>query len=161
MQDGHGNDDARIAAVDALATLARSIDVRDRADAGHALAAFAEMAEARAVLAVLLLDADNTFVTLTTAEALLRRKDTYGLTAVAAAFATADNTQSEWLGTAVHDVYGVYAADRDIAVDLCTALTKHPDAEIRSGATELVSTLRAITPILHPVKDAPPPAARS
>lgn len=92
MQEGPGNDDARITAVDALAALARSIDVRDRADAGHALAAFAEMAEAQAVLTVLLLDDENTFVTLTTAEALLRRKDTHGLAAVAAAFATADST---------------------------------------------------------------------
>ncbi|KIA64596.1 hypothetical protein [Nocardia vulneris] len=161
MQEGPGNDDPRIAAVDALATLARSSDVRDRADAGHALAAFAEMTEAQAVLAVLLLDEDNTFVTLTTAEALLRRKDAAGLTAVAAAFATADDTQSEWLGTAVHDVYGVYADDRDTAVDLCTSLTNHQDPRIRSGATELMATLRSVTPILHPAKDAPPPAARS
>ncbi|OCF83805.1 hypothetical protein [Nocardia brasiliensis] len=150
MQQGPGNDDARSAAVDALATLARSVDVRDRADAGHALAAFAEMIEARAVLAILLLDDANTFVTLTTAEALLRRKDAAGLTAVAAAFAAADNTQSEWLGTAVHDVYGVYADDRDAAVDLCAPLTSHPDPEIRSGATEMIAILRAITPVLHP-----------
>ncbi|MEU0875216.1 hypothetical protein [Nocardia brasiliensis] len=161
MQEGPGNDDARITAVAALATLARSIDVRDRADAGHALAAFAEMAEAQAVLAVLLLDDENTFVTLTTAEALLRRKDTHGLAAVAAAFATADSTQSEWLGTAVHDVYGVYAADRDIAVGLCTSLTNHPDPETRSGANDLIVILRGITPILHPMKDASPPTARS
>ncbi|WP_199856867.1 hypothetical protein [Nocardia suismassiliense] len=70
---------ARAAVVAALIELARSADVRDRADAGYGLAAFAEMPDARAVLASLVLDAEDTFVTLVTAEALLRRKDVWGL----------------------------------------------------------------------------------
>ncbi|KAA8887157.1 hypothetical protein F3087_19835 [Nocardia colli] len=144
------SNDARRAAVVALTELARSTDVRDRADAGHGLAAFAEMTDARAILASLVLDEDDTFVTAVTAEALLRRKDAAGLSIVAAAFAVADATQSEWIGTALQDVYGVFAAERDAAVRICTTLTRDPDPRIRSGATDLITELNRIEPILHP-----------
>ncbi|MEV6561451.1 hypothetical protein AB0M22_37425 [Nocardia sp. NPDC051756] len=141
--------DARNAAVAALAELARSTDVRDRADAGHGLAAFAEIPDARAVLMPLVLDAEDTFVTVVTAEALLRRKDVVGLSIVAAAFSEADANQSEWIGTALQDVYGVFADERDAAVRVCTTLTRDPDPRIRSGATDLITLLNRIEPVLH------------
>lgn len=144
------SDDLRTTAVVALTELARSSDVRDRADAGHGLAAFAEMTDARATLTSLVLDADDTFVTAATAEALLRRKDADGLSIVAAAFAVADATQSEWIGTALQDVCGVFADERDAAVRICTTLTRDPDPRIRSGATDLIIELNRIEPILHP-----------
>jgi hypothetical protein len=75
------NDEARRAAVIALIGLARSRDYRDRADAGRALASFAETPEAQGPLLELVLDAGDTFVTRVTAEALLRRQDTVGLVA--------------------------------------------------------------------------------
>ncbi|MFI9401196.1 hypothetical protein [Nocardia sp. NPDC052316] len=145
------SEQARAAVVAALIELARSADVRDRADAGHGLAAFAERVDAREVLASLVLDADDTFVTVVTAEALLRRKDVAGLGIVAASFAGADGTQSEWIGTALNDVYGVFADERDAAIRICSTLTCDPDAEIKRGATELISLLNRIDPILRPM----------
>ncbi len=69
--------------------LAKSSDYRDRADAGRAMASFAEISTARNGLLGLVLDARDTYVTLVTAEALLRRQDSAGLAIVAAALATA------------------------------------------------------------------------
>lgn len=144
------SDNARNAAVAALTELARSTEVRDRADAGHGLAGFAEMPDARAALASLVLDAEDTFVTVVTAEALLRRKDAAGLSIVAATFAEADATQSEWIGSAVQDVYGVFADERDAAIRVCTTLTRDSDPRTCSGATDLIVLLNRLEPILHP-----------
>ncbi|MFE9574928.1 hypothetical protein ACFYO1_00945 [Nocardia sp. NPDC006044] len=141
---------ARNAAVAALIELARGTDVRDRAAAGHGLAIFAEMPSARAELASLALDTEDTFVTAVTAEALLRRKDAAGLSIVALALAEADASQSEWIGSAVRDVYGVFADERDAAIRVCTTLTRDPDPRIRSGAADLITELNRIEPILHP-----------
>ena len=63
--------------------LAASRDYRDRADAGRAMASFADVPEARGPLVRLVLDRDDTFVTRATAEALLRRRDSAGVAAVA------------------------------------------------------------------------------
>ncbi len=103
------------------------------------------------MLASLVLDADDTFVTVVTAEALLRRKDVVGLGVVAASFAGADGTQSEWIGTALNDVYGVFADERDAAVRICSTLSRDPDAQIRRGAIDLITLLNRIDPILRPV----------
>ncbi|WP_147137305.1 hypothetical protein [Nocardia ninae] len=145
------SEQARAAVVAALIELARSADVRNRADAGHGLAAFAEMPDAKAVLISLVLDADNTFVTAVTAEALLRRKDVVGLGVVAASFADADGSQSEWIGTALNDVYGVFADERDVAVRICSTLSRDPDAQIRRGAIDLIGLLERIDPVLRPM----------
>ncbi|GAA0716264.1 hypothetical protein GCM10010199_17710 [Dactylosporangium roseum] len=108
--------EARRAVVAALLRLAGSGAYQDRADAGRALASFAEMPESAQPLRRLLLDADDTFVTLVTADALLRRKDPAGLALVARALADADDNHADWIFTAVQNVYMIYASERDAAV---------------------------------------------
>ncbi|XTZ18748.1 hypothetical protein ACQSSU_15915 [Micromonospora echinospora] len=116
------DDEARRAAVAALKDLVRGRDYRDRADAGRALASFAERPEAAEALRELVLDVDDTFVTRATTEALLRRMDTVGLATVAYALAQADSNHGDWIHAAVVDVFGVFSRDRD-AAGLCGA---HP-----------------------------------
>src|SRR4051794_32353000 len=88
--------DLRQAAVGGLGELGRGQDYRDRADAGHGLAGFAEMPEALGPLLELVLDPADTFVTRRTAEALLRRQDRAGLSIVASALAVANSQHSDW-----------------------------------------------------------------
>ncbi|MGI5175866.1 hypothetical protein ACQEVZ_05985 [Dactylosporangium sp. CA-152071] len=94
---------ARRAVVAALMRLAGSSGYRDRADAGAALANFAEMPEAARPLQQLLPDASDTFVTLVTADALLRRKDSVGLALVVRALADADDQHAQWIHSAVRN----------------------------------------------------------
>lgn len=145
------NGEARHAVVTALLGLAGSDDDRDRAAAGRGLAIFAETAEARSALVTLVLDADSRFVTQETAEALLRRHDSDGLTVVAAALAVGDPGYADWIYAAVVEVFVVYARDRDAAVRSCELLTRDPDEQVRRGAGELIGMLAGINPILHPV----------
>jgi len=145
-----GNE-ARRAAVAALIRLAESPDYRDRADAGCSLATFAEMPEARGPLLGLVLDADDTFITRATAEALLRRQDSAGLEVVATALAAADPNHVEWIHTAVLDVFGVFSRDRDAAVRECEVLDS--DEQTRCGLDQLTTMLVGITPILHPAQN--------
>ena len=145
--------EARRAAVSALIALAGSADFRDRADAGRGLAGFAETARARRTLSDLVLDAGDTFVTLETARALLRRQDRIGLAAVASALATADPGRADWIDRAVLDVFGVFGRDRDAAVRECELLTPDPDERVRRGAGRLIGMLTEIDPVLHPVQD--------
>ena len=142
--------EARRAAVAALLRLAGSSAYQDRADAGRALASFAEMSEAMQPLRRLLLDAGNTFVTLVTADALLRRSDPAGLALVARALTDADDNHADWIATAVQNVYMIYANERDAAVRICDALLEEPDPDIRQGAARLSGTLAAIDPVLCP-----------
>jgi hypothetical protein len=143
--------DARHDVVVALLRLAGSRAYQDRADAGRALASFAEMPESAQPLHRLLLDADDTFVTLMTAEALLRRKDPAGLALVARALADADDSHADWISTAVHNMYMIYASERDAAIRMCDALLEQPDPGIRQAIVRLSGTLAAIDPVLHPV----------
>jgi hypothetical protein len=143
--------EARRAVVEALTRLADGPDYRDRVDAGRALASFVETPLAREPLRRLLLDAGDTAVTLATAQALLRREDPAGLAAVASALAVADPNHADWLHTAVHDVFGVYATQRDAAVHACGAMAESPDESLRRGAARLRDILREITPVLWPV----------
>ena len=144
---------ARRASVIALIDLAGGDDYRDRADAGRGLAAFAEMNEARETLVRLILDADDTFVTRVTTEALLRRKDLVGLTIVAAALAVADSNRGDWINIAVADVLAVFSRDRDDALRRCETLALDPDERVRRGADELVGMLIEIEPALHAVQN--------
>lgn len=101
-----------------------------------------------------MLDAGDTFVTRATAEALLRRQDTAGLAVVAWALAEADPNHADWIGTAVIDVFGVFATDRDDAVRVCEALARdHDEERVRRGAARLIATLVRINPVLHPVRE--------
>jgi hypothetical protein len=144
-------DDLRRAAVAALTALAAGPAYRDRADAGDALAGFAELSEARDALLGLVLDADDTFVTRRKAAALLRRHDRIGLAIVGRALGRADENQADWIGTAVHDVLGVFAVERDAAVRETEDLLRDAREPDRVGLERLVSTLAEVTPILRPV----------
>lgn len=127
----------RHAAVMALGELGRSHDYRDRADAGHGLAGFAEMPEALGPLLKLVLDPGDAFVTRATAAALLRRTDRIGLTIVASALAGADPNHGDWIRTAVVDVFGFFSHDRDTAIGLCEELSQDPDDRVAQGARQL------------------------
>jgi hypothetical protein len=145
--------EARRAAVTALITLAESPDYRDRADAGRSLASFAEMPEARGPLRNLILDAHDTFVTRATAAATLRRQNSAGIATVAAALAAADPNHTDWIFTAVLDVYRAFSRDRDAAMRECEALTRDTDEQTRSGASRLAAMLTEIDPILRPAQN--------
>ncbi|MGW6559107.1 hypothetical protein [Streptomyces hydrogenans] len=134
-----------------LGALARSEDWRDRADAGHGLAAFAETPEAVEPLLALVLDPGDTYVTRRTAESLLRRKDRAGLTIVASALAVAQDNHADWIHTAVVDVFGIFADDLGEAVRLTEELSTTPDTRTARGARRLHSTLTTIDPVLRPV----------
>jgi hypothetical protein len=145
------SDDLRQAAATALAALATSPDHRDRADAGRALAGFAEVPGAQELLLHLVLDADDTFVTLHTAAALLRRHDRIGLAVVARAMARAEPDQAEWIGTALREVLCVFAAELDVALSDAEALLREARGPDRAGLETLVAELAGATPILRPV----------
>ncbi|MFJ1618653.1 hypothetical protein ACIODT_40090 [Streptomyces sp. NPDC088251] len=143
--------DRRRAAAVALGELGRSHDYRDRADAGHGLARFAEMQEALGPLLELLLDPADTFVTRVTAEAVLRRKDRVGLTIVASALAVADSNHSDWIHTALQDVFSIFSEDRDNAIQLCEEMLGDPDGRVARGARQMHGTLAEIDPVLRPM----------
>jgi hypothetical protein len=145
------SDDLRQAAVTALAALATSPDHRDRADAGRALAGFAELPGVPELLLHLVLDADDTFVTLHTAAALLRRHDRIGLAVVARGLARAEPDQAEWIGTALRDVLCVFAVERDAALGDAEALLREAREPDRAGLGVLVAELAGATPALRPV----------
>jgi len=132
--------DRRLAVVAALVELATSDAWLDRADAGRALASFAELPESREPLLRLVLDAEDTFVTRVTAEALLRRNDRAGIAIVAEALAAADFQHGTYIHEAVEAVFLVFASERDQAMAICEAL----------GAAELRGMLAAVDPLLHP-----------
>ncbi|MFF4424666.1 hypothetical protein ACFY04_28485 [Streptomyces sp. NPDC001549] len=148
----HVDSALRRAAVMALGELGRSSDYRDRADAGRGLAGFAETEEAAGPLLELVLDREDTFVTRATAEALLRRHDKAGLTAVASALAVAGPNHGDWIHTAVHDAFAVYADERDDAMRLCEELAGDPDERVALGARELHESLAGINCVLHPAQ---------
>jgi hypothetical protein len=144
------NRDLRHASVVALSKLGRSDDYRDRADAGRGLAGFAERPEAAVALLRLILDNHDTLVTLTTAEAVLRRKDAIGLSLVASALTVADSNHDEWIYTAIVNVFGVFSGDRDEAMQISEALTGDPDERVSLGARQLLEILTEIDPVLRP-----------
>ncbi|MFE3547348.1 hypothetical protein ACFXN2_01600 [Streptomyces kronopolitis] len=144
--------DLRQAAVVALSELGRSHDYRDRADAGHGLAGFAEMHEVIEPLLELVLDPDDTFVTRRTVEALLRRMDRVGLAIVARALPAANSNHSEWIQTASVDVFGVFSDDRDSAMRLCEELSRDADNRVALGARLLHEFLAEIDPVLRPAE---------
>ncbi|KDN87726.1 hypothetical protein KCH_03730 [Kitasatospora cheerisanensis KCTC 2395] len=145
-----GDSDPRHAAFVALRELGRSQDYRDRADAGRGLAAFADMPEAHGPLLELVLDPGDTFVTRVTAEAVLRRKDRIGLTVVASAMAVANPNHSDWIHTAIVDVFSIFSADRDRAMQLCEEILRDTDDRVAPGARQLHDVLAEIDPVLRP-----------
>lgn len=144
--------DRRRPVVAALIKLAASDDYQDRADAGRALANFASAAESRESLLRLILDVNDTFVTLATAEALLRRHDTAGFTIVAEALVSADFQHRTYIYDAITAVFMVFASERDRAMEACDALSLDASAQVRQGAAELREILTQIRPVLYPQK---------
>ncbi|MET9324615.1 hypothetical protein ABZX75_31315 [Streptomyces sp. NPDC003038] len=143
--------DLRHAAVVALGELGRSHDYRDRADAGHGLAGFADVQEALGLLLELVLDPRDTFVTRVTTEALLRRKDKVGLSIVASALTVASPNHSDWIHTAIVDVFSIFSHDRDDAIRLCEEISQDADDRVVRGALQLHELLAEIDPVLRPV----------
>jgi hypothetical protein len=83
---------------------------------------------------------------------LLRRKDTIGLTLVAAAWGAADAECAEELSAAVQHVFLLFADERDAALSRCQALAgnpSQPDA-VRAGTDALIVELTSIDPLLTP-----------
>ncbi|MFI5893772.1 hypothetical protein ACIA5D_27090 [Actinoplanes sp. NPDC051513] len=146
--------DRRSPVVTALIQLADSGDYQDRADAGRSLANFAEATESREMLVRLILDVNDTFVTRTTTEALLRRQDAAGFTIVAEALLSADFQHRTYIHEAVTAVFMVFAAQRDSAVKACDALALDASTRVREGAIELREMLAQIDPLLYPQKRA-------
>jgi hypothetical protein len=142
--------DLRRAAVVTLGELGRSHDWRDRADAGHSLAGFAEMQEAYEPLLRLVLDPGDTFVTLRTAEGLLRRKDRVGLTIVASALAVANSNHWDWIHTAIVEVFSIFSDDLHEALRLCEEMSRDADDRVALGARQLHEILAEIDPVLRP-----------
>lgn len=144
--------DNRLRVVAALTELAAGDDYHDRADAGRALATFADMAESRAALLGLVLDARDTFVTRVTVEALLRRHDAAGLGVVAEALASGTDIQHETqISDAVNAVFILLASQRDHAIDVCLAL--NTDEHLRHGASQLRRMLVEVHSLLEPEAD--------
>ena len=141
---------ARHAVVVSLTALARSADYRDRADAGRALAVFADVQQAREPLLALVLDPDDTFVTLATADALLRRQDSAGYAVISRALAAAHDNTSDWIHTAIGEVFVVYGRERDTAARECRALLDDADGHVRAGAYLLMTALNSLSPVLLP-----------
>ncbi|MFF1836660.1 hypothetical protein ACFVXE_20995 [Streptomyces sp. NPDC058231] len=142
--------DLRRAAVVTLGELGRSRDWRDRADAGHSLAGFAEMQEALGPLLELLLDPGDTFVTRRTTEGLLRRKDRVGLAVVASALAVANSSHCDWIDTAIVDVFSIFSDDLDEALRLCEEMSRDTDDRVALGARQLHDILAGIDPVPRP-----------
>ncbi|WP_441248261.1 hypothetical protein [Kitasatospora sp. McL0602] len=145
-----GDSDRRHAACVALRELGRSPDYRDRADAGRGLAAFADMQEALGPLLELVPDPGGTFVTRVTAEAVLRRMDRIGLTAIASAMAVANSNHSDWIHAATVDVFSIFSEDRDKAMQLCAEMLRDADDRVALGARQLHDILAEIDPVLRP-----------
>lgn len=143
--------DIRDAVLGPLIVLAGSAYYRDRADAGRALAVFAEMQQTGEALEALLLDPFDTLVTRATTEALLRRHDRAGYVLVARAIATADDSHADWIRSAIAYVFGIYSCERDAAIRECEILLNDTDEQISSGTRQLITWLGELTPVLVPV----------
>jgi hypothetical protein len=113
--------DRRHSVAVALIELAGADGYRDRADASRTLASFVDIPEARQELLSLALDTRDTSSPHQTAQALLRRQDAAGL-GIAEALTTTDFQHSSWIHAAVVDVFGVFASDRDAAMQAHLAL---------------------------------------
>lgn len=116
---------------------ARSDVPLTRMSAGVRLAQWAGREDVDRVLIQLILDPENTNVTLQTAEALLNRSDEVGVRALAGGAVGASYEQVEWIYAAVLN----YLSDVtriNSSIDLCRALMDDSDRAIRGGAELLL-----------------------
>ncbi|MGW4806495.1 hypothetical protein [Kitasatospora sp. NPDC004272] len=144
--------EAREACVSALATLADSAAYQDRADAGRALASFAELPAAARVLADLLADPQDTYVTLETARALLRRGDRAAVAVLVEALADLDVQHEQYVDDAVREVLGVFEEDRTRVSLLAEEAAGGPDARPAKGAAVLRGMLGAVEAVFGPAR---------
>jgi hypothetical protein len=112
-----------------------------RARAGRELAAFADVPAAAEALSRLLLDAEDTYVTRQTTEALAQAGTTAALGLIALALAEADPNHRDWIQTGICDV--VLGVDDDAAklAVVCRQLAQDPDERIREGTAEMLTWL--------------------
>jgi hypothetical protein len=141
----------QLAAIRSLVDLGSGSDYRDRVVAGRCLASFAGRQEAWGALLTLLLDADDTLVTLETALGLVRRHDLDGWRVIAAGLASADDNSAQHIGDAVDRVLRIYASELGEAIASCRILQEDADQRIRTGALTLMEILEGIDPVLYPV----------
>lgn len=110
----------------------------DRVAEGQMLAAKAGAAEADARLVDLLLDSDDTVVTLRTALALLEQRTPRALRVVVAAAARADENQGDSLGDAVNSFRATSLGnDDEFLRKTLGVLAQDPDEECALAAREL------------------------
>jgi len=141
----------QLAVIRALIDLGSGSGYEDRVVAGRCLASFADRHEAWDALLTLVLDPDDTAVTLATALALVRRHDLAGLRVIAAGLASADDNSQQYISDAVDRVLGIYASELSDAIGSCRALGEDADQHVRTGSMRLMEILQGIDPVLHPV----------
>lgn len=140
----------REAAVAALVALLQSADYHDRIDAGRALASFAADLRVEQELVRILADDEDTMVTRTTADALLRRHDSPGFAIVAAGLDRSDASHSDAIYDAAVEIFAISARERDNAIHIYSALRESSDNAVRRGAAQMVAVLAGINPLLRP-----------
>ncbi|MFJ9432327.1 hypothetical protein ACIRQY_22070 [Streptomyces sp. NPDC101490] len=111
-----------------------------RVRAGRDLAPLAGIPRVAEALVGLLLDDSDTAVTRATAEALARTGTVAAVRLVARAVSLADDQQSDWLWTGLHDVLaeppGVPVPD---LAAICGELARDPEETVRRGAADILA----------------------
>ena len=107
------------------------------------LARSADDPAAGALLRELVLDAEDTAVTLAASTALMERGDRAGLGILAAALATADDQQGNWIEAGVAEALGESEEARDKAMAIAReCFAGAVDDAARRGTERLLSLLR-------------------
>lgn len=126
-----------------LQVLATSEDYKDRRRAAVGLARLADEPAAGALLRELVLDAEDTAVTLAATAAVMGRGDRAGLGILAAALATADDQQRNWIEAGIAEALGESEEARDKAMAIVReCVPGAPDHAPRRGIERLLSLLR-------------------
>lgn len=126
-----------------LRILAMSADYRDRRRAAVGLARSADDPATGALLRELVLDAEDTAVTLAASTALMARVTRAGLGILAAALATADDQQADWIEAGIAEALRDSERSRDKALALVgEGLPEATDGAARVGVQRLLSLLR-------------------
>ncbi|MFD3335960.1 hypothetical protein ACFWV1_25385 [Streptomyces sp. NPDC058700] len=108
-----------------------------RVRAGRDLASFVDVPEAAEVLVGLLLDVEDTAVTRETAEALARVGTVAAVRLIALAVAEADDNQTDWLQTGVHDaLVGADGGVPNVAA-ACADLARDQEDAVRRAAADI------------------------
>ncbi len=118
-----------------LRQAANSADFRERAIAGEHLVMYADDASAAQLLLRLLLDAENTFVTEKTSQALIARGDLAALRVYAQGYLNAESDSIEFF----ENPGRLSRAQRKMLIQL----TMDDEAEVAAGAREIVAWLDA------------------